>query len=262
MVNKFIFFVCTGLAFLSLETTAVAGTGLPGKSAGKDSIGIKIINGEKFIQHKIGKGETLYSLNRRYGAPVDAIRKANPVKAEKLVVGDVLLIPTAAPSKADASNNTPEAGAAEKKNEKAVRETPIPREVSGEALKQEKPAPPAEPANKPDYIPQSATFTPKTSSTGEPVWQVKVNGKIEIFTDPRVQADPMYAIHKDIPEGTLIKIINPANEKFVVVRSIRPAENQVIKKEVFLYISPIAARYLDIQADPDRMEMRFTVSTR
>lgn len=223
----------------------------------KDSIGVRMINGEKFIQHKITKGETLYAINRRYNLPVEEIRRANPAKADKLVAGEILLIPVMPRKKPD-PNETQEADKSIRKTETTQQEKPIGKSLPNEVLQQEKPQ--AEPIKKPEYLPKSASMTNRINANGEAAWMVKLTGKIEILTDPRVQQEPMYAIHKDIPEGTLIKISNPLNEKFIVVRSIKPNEEQALNPEVFLYISPVAGRYLDIRSNIDQMQLQFTLN--
>ncbi len=261
MVNKYFFNSAIFLSLLVGLSSSASGS-YSVFFSGKDSINTKIINGEKFIQHRITKGETLYSLFRKYTVPIELIKKYNPEKANKLVVGEILNIPTSIPK--DSKNDPAEIQADEsvKKTEKATR-TDIPvKNIPNDQIIQERKEPQIDPANKPSYLPQSASMTNKLNGTGENVWAVKLTGKIEVLTDPRIQQEPMYALHPNIPEGTLIKIINPVNEKFVIVKTLKLLETQILKKEVFICISPIAARYLDIAADPEKMEMRFTLSSK
>lgn len=260
MVNRFILKSSVLLGFLiagNYTSTLASNFGW----VGKDSIGTKIINGEKFIQHKITKGETLYSLNRKYNIPIDIIKKNNPIKAEKLTVGETLLIPMPGNKTNAANDNTQKADDSVKKTEKANRGDIEVKNIPADKVIENMPAIP-EPGPKPEYLPQSASMTNRLNGLGEPVWAVKLTGKIEVFTDSRIQQEPMYALHNEIPEGTLIKIINPVNEKFVIVKTLKPSNSQILKDEVFLYISPVAARYLDIKSDPEKMEMRFTLTSK
>jgi len=59
-----------------------------------DSIGVKEVNGQYFILHKVEKGEGLYAISRRYNVDIDAIKKANPEAEGGLKLGQILLIPT------------------------------------------------------------------------------------------------------------------------------------------------------------------------
>jgi LysM repeat protein len=261
MVNKYFF---NSAIFLSLFVgiSSSASGSITVFFSGKDSINTKIINGEKFIQHRITKGETLYSLFRRYTVPIDLIKKYNPDKADRLVVGEILNIPSAIPKESKNDSEVIQADESVKKTEKANRvDIPV-KNIPNDKIIQERKEPQIEPANKPNYLPQSASMTNKLNGAGENVWAVKMTGKIEVLTDPRIQQEPMYALHPNIPEGTLIKIINPVNEKFVIVKNLHPLESQILKKEAFIYISPIAARYLDIAADSEKMEIRFTLSSK
>ncbi len=58
-----------------------------------DSVGTEVINGRLFVIHKVDEKETLYSLSRRYGAPIAQILEFNPTADAGLVVGQILKIP-------------------------------------------------------------------------------------------------------------------------------------------------------------------------
>jgi LysM repeat protein len=58
-----------------------------------DSLGVETVNGKVFVIHKVDEKETLYSIARRYGASVDAIRSSNPGLAATLEVGQILKVP-------------------------------------------------------------------------------------------------------------------------------------------------------------------------
>ena len=64
----------------------------------EDSIGLKTINGREFIMHRIEKGETLFSLSRRYQTSVALITKHNKLQANDLAVNDTIFILHTAPS--------------------------------------------------------------------------------------------------------------------------------------------------------------------
>ena len=56
-----------------------------------DSVGNEIVNGERFVLHKIERQETYYKLSREYNVPVKTIQTAN--KNKSLKPGDVIRIP-------------------------------------------------------------------------------------------------------------------------------------------------------------------------
>lgn len=49
---------------------------------------------EKTVTHKVRKGENLGKIARRYGVSVDALRKANKIKGDRINIGQVLTIPS------------------------------------------------------------------------------------------------------------------------------------------------------------------------
>ncbi len=58
-----------------------------------DSVGVIKENGNNFIIHKVGPGETLYALSRKYNVDVQSIKDANPNSVTSLNVGQKVLIP-------------------------------------------------------------------------------------------------------------------------------------------------------------------------
>lgn len=80
-LNSLFLFTTATFSFLSSNATPL------------DSLGLVKKEGKSFIKHKIDKGNTLYSLSKRYGATVSSISDANP-DIPVLKPGLVLLVPT------------------------------------------------------------------------------------------------------------------------------------------------------------------------
>jgi len=83
-----------------------------------DSIGQEVRGGQRFVKHRVGSGETLFALARRYRVSVDQLTAANPQLANGLGIGQVVLVPRPAPGKA--SGKTAKAA----KVDKAAKTTP------------------------------------------------------------------------------------------------------------------------------------------
>ena len=85
-----------------------------GYSKSQDSIGNKMLNGNRYVMHKITKGEGVYSISKKYGVPSKAIFEANPGSEKGIKIDQVLLIPrgqsmavnTTAPVKQNTSQNS------------------------------------------------------------------------------------------------------------------------------------------------------------
>ncbi len=58
-----------------------------------DSVGVKTVNGNVMIIHRVKQGETLYSLARHYQVAVDDILRANPGMSKNLKIDELVKIP-------------------------------------------------------------------------------------------------------------------------------------------------------------------------
>ena len=74
----------------TLLTTLAFSLCLPLASLAQEII---VVGGVKYAVHDVAKGETLYSLARRYGTTVDEIVGANDILAEGLKAGQRIKIP-------------------------------------------------------------------------------------------------------------------------------------------------------------------------
>jgi len=61
-----------------------------------DSIGVETIKGAKFIRYQVGDGDGWYSIAKKYGISYSELRIANKDRDDKLLKGQVLLIPAKA----------------------------------------------------------------------------------------------------------------------------------------------------------------------
>ena len=58
-----------------------------------DSVRVEISSGQQFIIHEVDAKETLFSISRKYGVPVNDIRKHNPTAIQGLAIAQELKIP-------------------------------------------------------------------------------------------------------------------------------------------------------------------------
>lgn len=93
------------LLALNLATAPLA---TPRPLAPEDSIGVTVKGGKTYLKHKIGKGDTFYSLARRYHVPMAQIVAANPKVQGMLSIGQVVLVPRATTVLTDSPKGTDE----------------------------------------------------------------------------------------------------------------------------------------------------------
>jgi LysM repeat protein len=105
----------------------------------RDSIGIERVNGKIYVLHKIERGQTMYSLVRRYKTTLKAIKDANPGIDEQLKFEQVVKVPYELPvggAKSVASTSPPQSAATPAKTEekKSLSGTGLHKVESGQTL--------------------------------------------------------------------------------------------------------------------------------
>lgn len=74
-----------------------------------DSIGVKTVDGQSYIMHKVTKGEGVYAIARKYGVSASEVFSANEGSDKGLKIDQILLIPkTFAASKSGTPNTKTE----------------------------------------------------------------------------------------------------------------------------------------------------------
>ena len=83
------------LSLLTVLALNSPGPGKPGpaKAAPTDSIGQEMRGGQRFVKHRVGAGETLTALTRRYGVTLAQLNAANPQIKNGLGIGQIVYVP-------------------------------------------------------------------------------------------------------------------------------------------------------------------------
>jgi len=87
MKTTYVTLIFTLLSLITLDLSASSRISPP------DSVGVKSIGGKKFIVHKIDKGESFYSIAKKYNVTVKELQDANPDITDKIIAGKILFIP-------------------------------------------------------------------------------------------------------------------------------------------------------------------------
>ncbi len=135
-------------------------------------------------KHTVKKGETLFSVSQKYSVQVNDLIKANNLTSSSLNEGQVLLIPAEGISKVD-----PE------KIEK--KEVPAYKTV-----------------DKPTKTAEADYFSKKRYE------RISEEGAANSWNGGSLESKYSYCLHKTAPIGTVIKITNKKNERFVYARVI------------------------------------------
>ena len=83
------------LSLLAVLTLGGPASGKPSHSisAPTDSIGVEMRGGQRFVKHRVGAGETLTALARRYHVTLGQLNAANPQIKNGLGIGQIVYVP-------------------------------------------------------------------------------------------------------------------------------------------------------------------------
>lgn len=101
---------CLAISMLiAVQISAATGT------FDKDSLGIEIKDGKKFILHKVEAKETFYSISKRYNVSIDEIVKYNQESLNGLKIDQIINVPLSATADQQVKSSTTSPNAIEKR---------------------------------------------------------------------------------------------------------------------------------------------------
>jgi LysM repeat protein len=148
--------------------------------------------------HQVEKGETVYSISKKYGITTDQLITWNNIKGNTIAVGQLLKVKNEKNQSLEkAEQPTIES---EVKTEKASKSTGDLEAPSKSTVKNEKPL-------------SGYVFSGNRQ-------QVTEQGTATSIVDEEVNPGKYYALHRSAPVGTIIKVTNRMNEKSVFVKVV------------------------------------------
>ncbi len=162
------------------------------------------------VQYTVKKGETLYSIARKYGILLEDIIKLNHLSNNDISEGQVLIIKTTVGDVAVADTMT--------------FETPL--DSSAEVGK---------PGDKETDIEQEDEFSLRYKemlSNGN-YYELDKEGLVSWIYDAASFSSGFYALHESLPVGSLIKITNPINHRSIyakVIGNLPPNDDHIVLK--------------------------------
>lgn len=245
---------------LSFLLTLICLLQFSAKAVTIDSIGKTTIKGYVFIMHKVEAKETLYSLARKYNVKVNEVMEANPTKGPSLNLGDTMMIPTF--KKAGITNN-------QIKNSKVHKVAP------GETLYRISKIYNIEVGDlksfnglktnelEPGQILQleGPKFTQSAQKQGSrgtedfnrverrfnDVMEIEEEGLVKIVKEIEPGVLKKQALHRDAPIGTVVKISNKLNNRYVYVKVVGRIPPLAENSNVVIIISEPAADFIDVK---------------
>lgn len=247
-VNTYIY-LPTGKVAATTPVKETTVTGNTGSGNGSSTTSSK--------NHKVVKGETLSGIAKKYGVTVDGIKSANGLKDNNIKLGQVLKIPVKGNNVVTPKAEEPQTPV---KEEEVI---PVPKEK----VKQEEPQPQDDPQPVKETKPVekvklndvSNTKVNATDNNNAKVKEIKKEmeekGTAKVVTD-KVDKTKMQVLHPSIPEGNIIVVINPGNNKMAYCRVVGKFVPGSENNDAALLMSPAVSEMLGINNKVSTTQVR------
>lgn len=224
-----------------------------------DSIGVKEINGLKYIMHKVEKGQGLFAVSKRYGVPVEEIKAANN-NIETLSLDQIILVPLPR-LKVEEKRfyHTVEKGETLYKISKLYRVSVDDlikwNNLKDESIKEGSQILVNQTVKYIEVDKEHEKTLPKNNQN-VPKGDITEEGVATWIEDPTIDSRKALALHKKAPVGTIILVTNLLNDKQIYVKVVGnlPANehsNEIIK------LSKFAAKQLKIRDQLTRVRLSY-----
>lgn len=189
---------------------------------------------ENLVRHTVGKGETLYSLSKKFGVRVTEIVEWNDLSNYAIKEGQELVVGKRAPKE----DNDMEANAPEPEDEdRLVADLEEDSSIPGPATTNEHLK--AENVLSLQYKELlSANGKKESHRTGIATW---ISTSAPFPTD-----DGYYALHRDLPIGTVVKVKNLMNNRVIYAKVIGNLPNNSENEKLLIKLPQEAAKELNV----------------
>ncbi|MEZ4887707.1 MAG: LysM peptidoglycan-binding domain-containing protein [Chitinophagales bacterium] len=177
----------------------------------------------KPVRHIVSTGETLYGLSKMYNQSLKALQNWNDLSAGAIKNGQGLIVGWLVPEGA-----------------KALAVPPKPM--------------------KPMTVFERKYFNMVEDSTGK--YKQKAQTGIATWfdeTEPS-RGDNMYALHKDAPLFSIVRVTNPLNNRSIYVKVIQKLPDNTANEGVLIRLTSSAAKELNILDEKSQVSTRFFVT--
>jgi len=240
----------------------------------------------KPLRHKVAKGETLFSLAKRYGLTVDELKTLNRLKNNDLKVGQDLVVQkaTAEPTPTDTGldnsdvRNQPSPSSPSKNTKEELKNASVSsvKKDDETRLVTERPVATMNKGN--DSIKVTATDSenlptayeaPGASRTSKIEKDTKTGVTIEKITEVGVASwmesgelnqNKFYALHRTAPVGTIIKVVNRMNNNSVYVKVVGVLPDSGDNANIIIKITQAAAQRIGAIDSRFTSELNYGIS--
>lgn len=236
--------------------------------------------GEEAISYSVKEGETLFSIARKFNTSVDSLKKWNRLSDADLRTGQRLKVgfknkPDRNETAVDVKTSKPSAGPgndsvpAIKKSSAAnsAKSTGSEAVKDSAGIKKEKVQPAAVKAPKADstkIIKTASAIKPEPKKNfpvaGKSRKEVYENGVASWIRDDDINPNKYYALHRSAPIGTIIKVTNKMNNKYVFVKVVGTLPNTGDNTDLVIKISKASAEKLGVRDSRFQSELNYGIT--
>jgi LysM repeat protein len=227
------------------------------------------IQTQEEIFHSVKEGETLFSIAKRYSTTVDSLKKWNKLSEASLKVGQRLKVGYKNKSDVKAKDvsvasdslkpNVKIISVGDGKEEKAAtgkidtskKTTPVKKaEVKSDSTNLIKTA---------SEMKADTKKTP-VSSTGKGRKEITETGIASWIRDDDINPNKYYALHRSAPIGTIIRVTNKMNSKYVFVKVVGTLPDTGDNTDLLIKISKASAEKLGVRDSKFQSELSYGIT--
>lgn len=172
----------------------------------QQSAQVPVLAQGEYTQYKVGKGETLYTISKRFIISVESIKRANGLTSDTVKMGTILKIPN--------------------------KELPPPPPTASQVMVPRDTAS----TDTPLVIPENRYGIREMTEKGVGVW----------MDDLSEGNGSMLALHKTAPIGTVMKITNPMTSRTALIKVVGKFADTAETKDAIVVISKSAASLIGV----------------
>ena len=227
------------------------------------------------VYHTIKKGETLYRISKFYNQTLDNLKSWNNIKNTDLKVGQKIIVNYVYQYRKDANahviTKTDDHAKPAESNETAIKITPSKPSTDNKTNETGNPEhftnQPAEKLTasmEPVHTPYGEDKSNNTAFTknanGRMVKQVNETGVASWIMDGEMNQNKYYALHRYAPVGTIIKVTNRMNGKYVFVKVVGLLPDTGDNDNLIIKISQAASNKINVLDSRFQAELSYGVA--
>jgi len=231
------------------------------------------IQGKEEVFHKVKEGETLFSIAKKFSTRVDSLKKWNNLSDGVLKTGQRLKVGYKNKDEVKAEQGKP--GTISNTVEKpGAKVSALPEEKSyqnHESVDSSKISQPASAKGtdlksdstkliKTASVMKAETKKPPVSATGKGRKEIFETGIASWIRDDDINPNKYYALHRTAPIGTIIRVTNKMNSKYVFVKVVGTLPDTGDNTDLMIKISKASAEKLGVRDSRFQSELSYGIT--